>query len=431
MSRSNSGRRSRRSRSASTAPAEPDRERGAGFAGLPWLLAAGLLALALLFLIVRVSVVNALLEVSPEMAAMVAPRDSSLALERVSDALRQGGEIDEATRNTSREAFERAPLAPEPLLLAARRALDEGDQARADRLIAMAHRRNPRSRYTLTLLLEQHLRQGRVDELAGVLAVLTRLQSEAGEVLMALLARMATEPQTSEAVRQVIQSDSALRVGVLEQLARQGADPDKILELAGADPRPGPDGETPRWQRLMLDGLVARGEVGSAYEAWTRLAGTQARAEPGLVYDRDFTALPGPPPFNWNFEQTSDGFAEISRSSPGLFAEYYARKPVSLGGQLLRLAPGRYSLGFQAEGEAEGEDGRLSWAISCHPSGRPIGEIAITGVDYTAKKISGSFTVPAAGCPAQWLRLVGKAAEFPKEQQVTIRSLRLEKAGAP
>jgi hypothetical protein len=67
--------------------------------------------------------------------------------------------------------------------------------------------------------------------------------------------------------------------------------------------------------------------------------------------------------------------------------------------------------------------------ISCHPSGRPIGEVPITGVDYTPKTISGSFTVPASGCPAQWLRLVGKASEFPKEQQVTIRALRLEKAG--
>jgi hypothetical protein len=429
MSRSDSGRRSRRSHSASTAAAGVDREPRAGFAGLPWLLAAALLALALVFLIVRISVVNALLEVSPELAATVAPGDSSLALDRVSDALRRGGDIDEATRNTSRHAFERAPLASEPLLLAARQALDAGDQARADRLIAMAHRRNPRSRYTLMLLLEQHLRHGRAEDLAGVMAVLTRLQSEAGEVLLSLLARMATEPQTSEAVREVIQSDPAIRVGVLEQLARQGADPDRILELAGGDSPPGPGEETPRWQRLMLEGLVSRGEVTSAYEAWTRLAGAQAASAGALVYDPDFTRLPGPPPFNWSFEQTSHGFAEVSRTSPGLFAEYYARKSVSLGGQLVRLPPGRYNLGFKAEGKADGEDGRLAWVISCHPSGRPIGEVPITGVDYTPKTISGSFTVPASGCPAQWLRLVGKASEFPKEQQVTIRTLRLEKAG--
>jgi hypothetical protein len=429
MSPSDSARRFRRSRSASTGPAEPDWEPGARFAGLLWLLVAGLLALALLFLIVRVSVVNALLGVSPEMAAAVAPGDSSVALERVSDALRQGGEIDERTRNASREALERAPLAPEPLLLAARQALDDGDQLRADRLIAMAHRRNPRSRYTLMLLLEQHLRHGRVDELAGVMGVLTRLQSEAGEMLLALLARMAIEPQTTQAVRDVIESDAAIRLGVLEQLARQGANPDKILELAGSDVQPAPGEETPLWQRLMLEGLVTRGEVSSAYEAWTRLAGRQAAAPPTTIYDPDFTGLPGPAPFNWRFEQTSDGFAEVSRSSPGLFAEYYARQSVSLGGQLIRLAPGRYSLGFRAEGQAEGKDGGLAWTISCHPGGRQIGEVPITGVDYSPKTISGSFTVPETGCPAQWLRLIGKASEYPKEQQVTIRTLRLERAG--
>lgn len=402
---------------------------GGGFARLPRILAAVLVSLLLLFLIVRISVVNALLDVSPEMAAPLAPNDSSLALERVGDALRQGGEIDEGTGAAAREAFKKVPLAPEPLLVAARRARDAGDETRTDRLIAMAYRRNPRSRYTLTLLLEQHLRHGRVDELAGVMAVLTRLQSEAGEVLLAILARMATEPQTGDAIRELVESDPALRVGVLEQLAQQGASPDAILGFAGDNLQPAPGEDTPRWQRLMLDGLVSRGEVERAYEAWTRLAGQRAAAAPNTVYDPDFTGLPGPGPFNWRFEQTSDGFAEVSRSTPGLFAEYYARKSVSLGGQLLRLAPGRYTLSFQAEGEADGEDGKLVWVISCHPSGRQVGEAPITGVDYTPKTISSSFTIPEAGCPAQWLRLLGRASEFPKEQQVTIRTLRLERSG--
>jgi hypothetical protein len=41
-----------------------------------------------------------------------------------------------------------------------------------------------------------------------------------------------------------------------------------------------------------------------------------------------------------------------------------------------------------------------------------------------------SFTVPAQGCRAQWLRLAGVAAEFPNEQSVTIRNIKLAKDGS-
>jgi len=412
----------------SSRPLSHDRSRsGKRVTRLLALVAAGLGALLLVFLVLRYSVVDALFAASPQAAALLAPDDPRLVLDRAEDEIRSGGQVSAATRAAVEDAFKHAPLSDEPLLIAAQQALARGEEQRADRLVAMAHRRDPRSRYTLALMLEQHLRNARIPETAATMAVLTRLESGAAPMMVAVLARMAMDPRTIGSVREAMESDEKLRTNVLEELARQGADPDKILDLASAGPEQGPQKQAPSWQRLLLEDLVKRGEIAEAHRIWRRLSGAGAAQVPAAVYDPDFAGLPGAPPFNWHFESGSDGFAEITRGSPGLYAEYHSRSPMQLGGQLLLLPPGRYSLGFTAEGTSEGEEGHLAWTLSCHPGERQIGEVPITGVGYSAKSISGEFSVPAAGCPAQWLRLTGKAAEFPKQEQVTIRSLRISR----
>ena len=109
--------------------------------------------------------------------------------------------------------------------------------------------------------------------------------------------------------------------------------------------------------------------------------------------------------------------------------QFDARGDARLASQLLLLPPGTYRIGFTAEGEADGENGLLSWTVACEPRGRPIVVTEIIGVDFNPKRFDGTFTVPAAGCPGQWLRLTGTAAEFPKDQRVTIKQLRLEGGG--
>ena len=45
------------------------------------------------------------------------------------------------------------------------------------------------------------------------------------------------------------------------------------------------------------------------------------------------------------------------------------------------------------------------------------------GIDLDAG--TARFTVPAQGCAAQWLRLVGSPSEFPRGQSLTITNLQL------
>ena len=407
---------------APAAQAAPPRRR------LPLALAALLGALLLGWLVVRHSAVNALLELGPDAGAWLSPGHPRVLLEGAFEELQLTGAPDEATGAAALAAFRRSPLSEVPLLIAARAAIAAGDEARADRLIAVASRRNPRSRYALLLELDQHIRLGRPDQAAATMAVLTRSFPDARPLLTGQLARMAAGPGTSEAVRRAMAADPQLRAAVLEQLARQGADTATILRLAGPAPAGATPGETPAWQRLLLEAMVERGEVREAEAAWLRLTAAESSGRAGGLYDRDFAGLPGPPPFNWLLETGGDGFAE--RTDNALHVEYYSRSDARLASQLILLPPGSYQLSFIAEGEAEGgEGGRLAWIVSCHPGGRRLVDIPIAGVEFSARRIAGAFVVPAGGCPGQWLRLVGNSAEFPKDQRVTIRRLRIEGAG--
>lgn len=396
-------------------------------AGLPVILVAAAGALLLGWLVIQVSAASALLQGSRVAAPAWAADGAEVRLARASEELQLSGDPSDQTVQAAFEAFRRAPLSDVPLLIGARRALAAGRADEADRLIQMAARRDPRSRYTLLLQLDRHVRRGRTAEAAETMGVLTRFFPEVGDFLVGELARLAAEPDSRSAVRDVMETDPQLRTSVLEQLAREGGDPDVILALAGPQAPMAAGAEVPRWQRLLLEGMVERGQVREALPVWSRLAGRDAEARTGAIYDPDFRGLPGPPPFNWRLELGSDGFAERAGAG-GLYAQYFGRGNVDLATQMILLDPGAYRISFEVEGEADGEHGLLAWTLTCHPGGRRLVDVPITEVDFAARQLTGDFSVPESDCSSQWLRLVGRAAELPEDQQVTITELQIDGA---
>jgi hypothetical protein len=394
---------------------------------LPVILSAVAGALVLIWLAVQVSAANALLEGTGEAAPAWAADSAYLRLDQAGDELQLSGDPTDETVRAALAAFRRAPLSDVPLLIGARQALAAGRDAQADRLIEMAARRNPRSRYTLLLELDRNIRRGRTAEAAETMGVLTRFFPEVGDFLVAELARMAADPASRAAVRHVMETDPQLRTAVLEQLARDGGDPDVVIALAGPQARLAARADAPRWQRLLLDGLVGRGQPGEALRIWSRLVGPEAPVRVGGIYDPDFAGLPGPPPFNWSLAAGADGFAERAGGG-GLYAQFFGRGDAELASQLILLEPGSYRLVFKVAGEADGEHGLLAWTVACHPGGQRLVAIPIPEVDFAARQLVADFRVPQSGCASQWLRLVGTAAEFPEDQQITITDLRIEGA---
>lgn len=342
----------------------------------------------------------------------------------------RNGVLGEAARRSVASAFDRAPLVEEPFVLAGVAALADGREDEGERLLEEARRRNPRARTARLILLDRYLRTDRAAEAGLEIAALHRLMPRAAEILVPELARMVRDPRTGASLIRVLSHDPEMQQAVLAQLASSGEDPDLILRIAGSSAATNPTPEGLPWQRLLLARLAEKGDVARAHRLWRSFTGMAPGGDEKGLYDSQFRGLPGAPPFNWNLVASNAGVAERI-DMPGLQIEYYGRLDAEFASQLLMLSPGRYRLAFRAQGAAKGEGSRLSWSVACVGSTQPLLEIPLAKISYSPRILAGDFTVPARGCPGQWLRLKGAAGEFTDPQSATISGLQLKRAGAP
>jgi hypothetical protein len=247
-------------------------------------------------------------------------------------------------------------------------------------------------------------------------------------LLLGELARLAQNRETSNALESALRKNPTFRDRLLEHLAANNADPDLILRLARNVPPPaGAAGPAP-WQERLVMSMAEQGQIARAYGLWRTFYAPRAPDKKVGVYDGRFQGLPGSGPFSWHFPASPAGVAERSAART-LQVDYYGRDNAELVNQLLMLPAGQHRLSIRAEGDAEGEGSKLSWTISCHPSKAEIGSLVLRNLAYTPRVLTANFTVPASGCSAQWLRLVGAAGEFPKGQNATISAVNIEPAG--
>lgn len=393
---------------------------------LTWiaLLCAG--AIFVGWLCVRAATVEMLGRRNPATAAAFAPRDPRVVMGTANLEFRvRQGIVTPGTSAQVVAALQRAPLAYDPFFFAGLAALVRGDEAAAQRMIAEARARNPRSRMARLIYLDQSLRTGRVAEAAVEIAAISRLVPETSRLLIPELARYASDPKTAPALIDALRPDPKLRNAVLEHMAEKSADTDAILRLAASGPPPADLKGTPEWQNRLLAKLVDKGEIARARTLWAQFSGA-APPPPGAVYDGAFRGAPGAAPFNWRFSETAAGVAERTKA-PALQVEYYGRADGELASQLLQLAPGRHLLSFVASGNTPASGGTLAWTITCIGGNAPIWSLPIKQLTYSPKRLGASFAVPP-NCPAQWLRLTGTSAEFPAAHSVTIADLQVRKA---
>ena len=389
------------------------------------LLTGGTLAVG--WLAVKTAAVDALFRRNPYAAASFSPGDPRVATTLAMAEFRQKqGAVTPALSERAIESLQDAPLTEEPFFLGALAALVRGDEAKAEPLLLEAKRRNPRSRATRLLLLDRHLRAGRVEAAAAEISGISRLMPAARNVLIPELARFARDPKTRAALTDILGSDPDLKRSLLEHLAASGGDPEIILRLAGSEAGPAPDGKAPAWQQQLLTSLIDKGQVAKARSLWSGFAGAPAGAP--TIYDGRFERRPGPPPFNWRFTSSPAGVAEPTKSQ-SLQVEYYGRADAELASQLLTLPAGSYQLGFKAAGDAAERGSSVSWRVVCHPSKVEIASVQISKISYAPRPIAVRFIVPPSGCAGQWLRLVGTPAEFPATSSITISDLQLRKGG--
>lgn len=393
---------------------------------IQWSLAV-LACVFLGWLVVKTSAPSALLKNSPAVAAAIAPDDPRVAMRlAVAEMLAQAGRVDPRTQTRVFSALADLPLSSEPFLIAAATELGRGNSAKAEPLLQQAVRRNPRSRLARLLLLDRYLRTGSLEQTLAEMQALRKLIPDAAGILAGELAKFARSEETRRTLKGLLAKDATIRADVLEQLAREGADPEIIMELARVGPVTGAASKS-GWQSIMVASLIQKGDVQRAYGFWQQFTGTPNGGSENPLNLQFQTERSGIPPFSWDFTEGNLGVAEPVNAS-ALDISYYGREAGSLAQRLIMIEPGRYALSFSVEGDGRSDGGKAMWSMSCKKGGPTLVELPLQGTPSGSNRISGEFTVPA-GCGSQWIALKVVPAELPKTQTWRISDLKLQRLG--
>jgi tetratricopeptide (TPR) repeat protein len=340
------------------------------------------------------------------------------------ELLANRGRLSPETYALLMEAAGKEPLAADPYMFFGLRALESGDIAGAERLLAEARARNPRLHLARLALIGIYLRLNRVPQATSEIASMVRILPRSSGLLVPELARLALGPETRGALVEALGADP-LMGQVLSHLIQEGTDPALVLQLAARQPR-SQNGQFAPWQTALINAYVNRGDAARGHALWREFLGAAPSGE--LVYDAGFRGRPGGDPFNWRLVSDSAGAAEMTQGA--LEVTFYGRNAGTPAAQLLVLKPGNYRLRFRVEGSANAKGSRLQWQVKCHPGEAALLTLPLENVTYTPRAVDGQFTVPAGGCSAQMLQLMGLPGEFPETQTVRISEFAVEPAGA-
>ena len=372
-------------------------------------------------MVVRIAFVEAFAASDPAKARAIWPGHPAVRLEsglaEVGELAAAGRPIDPALVDRLLSAAKDAPLAPEPFLVRGVEAQVAGNPTLALRSFLAARQRNPRAIAPRYFLADLYLRTGETGPGLNEISALARLVPQSLPKVAPYLAAYARTPSAAPKVKTILQSHPQLELALLNELAADAANAPLVLRLWS-----GRGGEEARaWQGRLINQLVDAGRFGEARTAWSRFTGISAR--PDELFDAEFGAQTLPP-FGWKLASGPAGIAE-PQGGGRLHALFYGRDDLVLASQLLTLAPGRYRLSMELS-SASPASKSLSWTVRCLPASAVIASLPVA----RSGPLSGSFSVPAGGCPAQQLELIGNAPEFPETADVTIGRLELQREAA-
>jgi hypothetical protein len=331
----------------------------------------------------------------------------------IATAARAVRPVEAASVSRVESALAKAPLSPQPFLVAGVQAQTSGRSGQAADAFLQAQRRDPRSLAAAYFLADHYLQTGDVRSGLDQFSLLARLSPGGSRTAAPFIVTYAQNRSNWPAVSKVLQSEPGLQEEVLNLLAQNPSNADAVLALA---PRQAGEASRPGVTSL-LGSLVGAGEYARARQIWLSFAPKGANTSE-LIYDAGFaTALP-PPPFNWSFASSNVGLGE---RQPGgrLHVLFYGNQDGPLARELLTLAPGTYHLSMRlASAPLHGEVFR--WSISCPKAAEPIA--TVSAEQAAAQGLT--FTVPP-NCGGQWLELSGRSADVSQQAELTITNLNL------
>jgi hypothetical protein len=240
---------------------------------------------------------------------------------------------------------------------------------------------------------------------------LLRTRSQARERVLPVLGSIAEKPEARGELEKLLAANPPWRHLVLSALPRAVTDArTPLLILLALRETASPP--TTADIRDYVSLLVVHKFYELAYYTWLQFLPPGQLGGAGLLFNGGFELPPSGLPFDWVLRTGSGATVDIVKRTDkaGDRALYIELGPgrVEFGGvaQTLLLGPGRYRLAGKYKGEIAGRRG-LVWRVACaDKGGAPIGESPMMlGTVPTWKEVGLGFTVPAAGCRAQHLRL--------------------------
>jgi hypothetical protein len=375
--------------------------------------AVALVAALLAFQVIRAAAV-ADRESRPALAWALWPSHPRVMLDRalldIAASAVRGQGATPAIEAAVRRAAVKAPLSADPFLIAGAIAETRERGEVAERLLLAARARDPRSRGTRFLLAQRYVRSGRVAAGLMEMQALVNLQARGPEAFGPALAEYARTPGAVPELRTFFARNPSTEARIMNHLALDPANADLVLSLAS-----GPT--DPDWRPRLIAALAQDGQFARARLLWSRFYGV--RADAGL-FNPGFAEVSAPPPFNWDFPQTTEGVAEPDGKG-GLSVLFYGRANAVLASQLLLLSPGPYRLTASSAGS---DVAGVRWVVRCADAERDL-----LTLNLRPATVSGAFAVPS-DCRAQWLELRGVAGDSPRTIELRIRALRLDRGVA-
>lgn len=394
---------------------------------LPAILAT-IAAPVFLYLIVRAAGIGL---VGAPAAVTLPPADFAPALRPIALASADPRfEVSEPMAEFARRGAVTSPLSFYPFYVAAERAAQQGDTARATLLMEEARGRRPTFLMTRLKLANLYGQAQRHHELLTELDFTLRLNEQARQLALPELARMMGDPAARAALAALVADDPPWRDDLYRVVASQRPDPGAVRDYMEKVAAARPGGNAGPERGLYITALAEAGRHREARGVWLETYPEGERANHELLFDGAFRGVPSRPPYGWRPQDGEFGRAELRRDGdrPYLEATYFGGQAATLIEQSVALAPGRYRMGVGVSSDSGLNGGRLLWQLVCSGEGGERGRIVIDQPQASPRVHQAEFVIPAGGCEGQRLVLRAEPGDISSTMDARFYDFRMVRA---
>jgi hypothetical protein len=284
------------------------------------------------------------------------------------------------------------------------------DEARAWQFLQAAARYSLNESFAVAWLVDKSFEKKDYETALYYADIFLRTRQHFIDYVMPVLVKIAEDKDASSGLKKLLSDNPPWRplfIGALPRFVSDARTPLDLLVAMKDSPNP------PNANDLAgyLNFLIGRKFYALAYYAWLQFLPAEQLNSLGLLFNGNFESVPSGLPFDWVITPGAGVTIDIA-SAPDhegrALVLTFEQGRVDFQGvtQLVMLAPGKYRLDGKYTGEITGQRG-LKWRVVCADgAAEPIGESGmVSGRTSTWKDIEFAFAVPAANCPAQYLRL--------------------------